>query len=159
MTKSSALPVAPDFSLADQRGTIHTLSAYRGVWVVLYFYPKDDTPGCTIQACDIRDSWDAFLDLGVVVFGVSPDTVESHQEFAKKYMLPFILLADPDKKVIQAYSAWQDHSSLSQLVFGVQRSTVIINPEGLIVEVYKNVDAKTHAVQVLADLKKHLAKG
>lgn len=144
--------VAPDFSLPDQNGKEHTLHEYAGSWVVLYFYPKDDTPGCTTQACDIRDSWAAFSQKGIVVLGISPDTVESHQQFVEKHGLPFTLLADPEKKVLELYEAWQEKISFGKLFFGVQRSTVLIDPEGKIAKVYKRVDPKTHAQKVLKDL-------
>lgn len=154
MKNRSSRVVAPDFTLSDQFGKAHSLRDYRGSWVVLYFYPEDDTPGCTTQACDIRDSWAVFKKKEVVVLGISPDSVESHHQFAKKYELPFTLLADPDKKVIELYETWQEKISLTRVFFGVERSTVIIDPEGKIAKVYKKVNADTHAQLILKDLEK-----
>jgi peroxiredoxin Q/BCP len=143
---------APDFSLLDQDAKEHSLKKYQGKWVVLYFYPKDNTPGCTKQACDIRDDWQTFKDKGVVVLGVSPDSVESHARFAEKHKLPFTLLADPDKEVATLYGAWQEKNMYGVLRWGIQRSSVIINPDGIIAKVYKRVGAKQHAGQVLKAL-------
>jgi peroxiredoxin Q/BCP len=143
---------APLFSLPDQTGKKQTLKDYRGKWVVLYFYPADDTPGCTKQACDIRDSWATFKAKNIVVFGISPDTVESHQTFSEKYTLPFPLLADPEKKVLEDYGAWEQKISFSRILFGIQRSTVIIDPKGKIAKIYKRVQYQTHAEKILQDL-------
>ncbi len=146
--------LAPHFSLKDQNGKTHTLEQYRGQWVFLYFYPEDDTPGCTTEACSIRDNWAAFTKLGAQVFGVSPDTVDSHQNFQKKYELPFLLLADPDKKVLTAYKAWGEKNLYGKIVTGVKRSSVLIDPEGKIAVWYKRVLVKTHVAKVLEDLQK-----
>lgn len=143
---------APVFSLPDQDGKEHRLEDYKGKWVVLYFYPKDDTPGCTKQACDIRDDWQTFKDKGIVVLGVSPDSVESHARFAEKHKLPFTLLADPEKKVVKAYGVWREKVLFGKISLGIVRSSVIINPDGVVAKVYKRVQAKKHAEQVLKAL-------
>ena len=130
---------APAFALKDQEGREHTLSDYRGAWVLLYFYPQDDTPGCTLEACTIRDEFPQFQKIQARVLGVSADSVESHKKFAEKYHLPFTLLADEEKKAVEAY--------------GVRgRTSFLINPEGTIVKVYENVKPEGHAAEVLKDL-------
>lgn len=143
---------APDFTLQDQNGTKHTLSEYRGQWVFLYFYPADDTPLCTTEACSIRDEWSEFSKKGVQVFGISPDDVESHHRFHQKYQLPFTLLADPTKKTMTAYEAWGEKNLYGRLVTGVRRSSVLINPEGNIAAWYPRVQVKKHVSKVLKDL-------
>lgn len=140
---------APDFTLPDQTGAQRSLSEFKGKWVVLYFYPKDQTPGCTIEACSFRDANEALLAKDAVVLGVSADTIESHADFVKKYDLPFILLADPDKKVINQYGAW------GKKMFGVEgilRQTFIIDPKGMIVKKYGRVTPAEHATRIMQDL-------
>jgi peroxiredoxin Q/BCP len=144
--------LAPDFSLPDQDGTIHTLSSYRGKWVLLYFYPQDDTPGCTAEACGIRDEWEKFQKQDVVVLGVSPDAVASHKAFQEKYKLPFTLLADPDKTVLTPYDAWGERNNFGKITQGVKRSSVLINPEGKIIKHYAQVTPESHAKIVLSNL-------
>ena len=144
---------APQFSLADQDGKTHRLSAYKGSWVLLYFYPKDDTPGCTKQACAIRDEFPAFKKLGCVVFGISTDTEKSHKKFEAKYDLPFTLLADPDKKAVEAYGVWAPKKFMGREFLGTLRTSFLINPEGKIVKIYEKVKPEAHAEEVLADLK------
>ena len=112
---------APDFSLPDQDGKIHKLSDYKGKWVLIYFYPKDDTPGCTVEACGIRDNFPKFQNSDLIVLGISKDSVASHKKFAEKYKLPFTLLADEAKEVIQAYDVWQEKSMLGKKYMGVVR--------------------------------------
>lgn len=136
---------APTFALPDQEGTIHSLEQYKGKWVVLYFYPKDDTPGCTKEACNFRDSTEDFKKLGVVILGVSKDSVASHKKFAEKYHLNFPILSDESKKTIVAYNALG--------VLGVKRTTALIDPEGNIKKVYENVNPLIHASQVMSDIK------
>lgn len=144
---------APDFSLQDQYGTTRTLKDYAGKWVVLYFYPKDDTPGCTTEACSFRDAREAIADFGnAAVIGVSKDTVKSHKKFADKYGLNFTLLSDPKAETIQAYGAWQEKSMFGRDYIGIQRMTVIISPDGKIVKEYSKVDPKKHAAEIIADL-------
>ncbi len=144
---------APDFTLADQDGTSHTLSSYRGKWVLLYFYPKDDTPGCTIEACTIRDQFKDFRDIGAVVLGVSTDTVESHKKFAIAYELPFTLLADPTKEVDGAYGVFGERKFMGKTYMGTSRTSFLIRPDGTIAKVYEKVKPEKHAAQVIADLR------
>lgn len=144
---------APDFNLPDQNGRTHKLSDYRGKWLVLYFYPRDDTPGCTKEACAFRDASDAFRRLGVVVVGVSKDSIQSHKKFADRYMLNFRLLSDESKNTIRAYGAWGEKKFLGKTLEGVIRSTVIINPQGEIVKRYDKVTPADHPDRILRDLK------
>lgn len=143
---------APEFSLLDAEGKERRLSEFLGKTVVLYFYPKDDTPGCTVEAGDFRDAMPVLKKQKVVVLGVSPDSVASHARFAEKYQLPFVLLADPEKKVLQLYGAWGERSLYGKKYFGVIRSTVVIDPAGRIQQVYPNVKAGGHVERVLKDL-------
>lgn len=143
---------APDFSLADQDDRIHKLSDYRGKWVVLYFYPKDDTPGCTKEACNFRDFLDTFKEKGVAILGVSKDSVISHKKFAEKYHLNFPILSDESKEVIKAYKAWGKKKFLGREFEGTLRMTYLIDPKGEIGKVYKNVNPTIHASEILKDL-------
>ncbi len=143
---------APDFRLPDATGTEHGLSDYRGRWVVLYFYPADDTPGCTTEACQFRDRHAAIEAAGAVVLGVSPDDPASHARFQAKYDLPFTLLADVDHRVAERYGAWQLKTSYGRSQMGVVRSTFLIDPEGRIARVWPKVKADGHAEEVLAAL-------
>jgi peroxiredoxin Q/BCP len=140
---------APDFSLTSDEGTTVRLSELRGKPVVVYFYPKDDTPGCTAQACGIRDNYDAFGERGAVVLGISPDDERSHVKFKQKYGLPFTLLADPDHKVADAYGVWGERSMYGKKYMGIERSTFVIDPEGNVSRVMRRVKPDTHAQQVL----------
>lgn len=144
--------IAEDFSLADQNGKVHTLSAYRGKWVLLYFYPKDDTPGCTREACGFRDSLAAFEKRNVVVFGVSKDSQASHKKFAQKYHLNFPLLSDENLDMIKAYNAWGEKKFMGRVFDGILRKSYLIDPKGEVVKVYENVNPLVHTAQVLADL-------
>lgn len=145
---------APNFSLQDQNDETKTLADYAGQWVVIYFYPKDDTPGCTTEACNFRDERDAIAEFGnAAVIGVSKDPVASHKKFADKYSLNFTLLSDPDHEVIEAYGAWQEKSMYGRKYMGIQRMTAIINPEGMIVKEYPKVSPAKHAAEIIADLK------
>jgi peroxiredoxin Q/BCP len=140
--------LAPDFHLMDQNGETHNLARYRGQWLVLYFYPKDDTPGCTKEACEFRDDHDRLADMGVVLLGVSTDDIESHQAFAEKYHLPFPLLSDAQGEVAKHYgSLWQ----LGPIRFA-KRHSFIIDPEGRIAHIYRDVSPKTHSDEVIAQL-------
>lgn len=141
---------APDFRLQDQEGRWHTLGEYRGRWVVLYFYPKDNTPGCTKQACGFRDDIFAFRDLNAAVLGVSVQDAASHAEFATEYALPFPLLADPDKKMTTRYGVLTKYLGMVELA---RRDTFIIDPQGRVAKHYVKVDPEGHAKAVLADLK------
>ena len=145
---------APPFSLTDATGNRVSLQDLAGRDVVLYFYPKDDTPGCTKEACGFRDALTELRQLGVEVLGVSPDSGESHARFAEKYRLPFRLLSDPDKKVMEAYGAWGEKTSYGRKTTGVIRSTVWIGPDGRVRRHWARVpDAEKHPVEVLAALK------
>lgn len=146
--------LAPDFTLTDQNGTEHTLSSYRGSWVLVYFYPKDDTPGCTKQACAIRDAWAEFEKLNCVVLGISIDGEKSHKKFEEKYTLPFTLLADIEKTVVNAYGVWAPKKFMGREFLGTLRTSFLINPEGTIVQIYEKVNTETHALMVLTDLEK-----
>ncbi|MDA0270039.1 MAG: thioredoxin-dependent thiol peroxidase [Chloroflexi bacterium] len=143
---------APDFSLTDQDGKIHSLAKYAGKTVVLYFYPKDDTPGCTKEACSFRDNHDAILAKSAVVLGVSADDAESHQAFREKFDLPFPLLVDADKTVATAYGSWGEKEMYGKAVIGMIRSTFVIGPDGKLIKVWKQVQAEGHAEHVLKAL-------
>jgi len=145
---------AIDFSLTDQNGKVHKLSSYRGSWVLLYFYPKDDTPGCTKEACGFRDSLNELKKHNVVVLGVSADSVSSHQKFAQKYNLNFPLLADEKKEVIKVYGAFGKKKFMGKEFEGILRVSFLINPEGDIVKKYDKVKPEIHAGEVLEDIKK-----
>lgn len=142
---------APDFSLVDQDGKLHSLGDYKGKWVVLYFYPKDDTPGCTIEACSLRDARDDIVALGAEVIGVSADEISSHEKFKAKHTLNFTLLSDPNMDAIKAYDAWGKKMFGKE---GILRRTFIINPEGVVVKVYGRVTPLGHGEQVVEELKK-----
>ena len=143
---------APDFQLETDSGESVRLSDFRGKHVVLYFYPKDDTPGCTKEACGIRDAWRDFASRGAVVLGVSPDSVSSHTRFKARYSLPFTLLADPEHKVAELYGAWRKKKIYGKLSLGIIRSTFLIAPDGKIAKVWPKVDPAKHADWVLAEL-------
>ena len=144
---------APDFSLPDQNNKVHSLSDYKNQWVLLYFYPKDDTPGCTKEACAIRDEFPKFKKLNCVVLGVSIDSMKSHEKFIKKYKLPFLLLSDEKKEVVKLYNVWQKKKFMGREYMGILRTSFLINPEGKIVNVYKDVKPESHAEEILEDLK------
>jgi peroxiredoxin Q/BCP len=141
---------APPFRLPDQNGKPVSLADHRGKWVVLYFYPKDNTPGCTTEACEFRDNIFAFRDAGAVILGISVDDVDSHKEFAAGHRLPFTILADSDKQVTRAYGVLHRPLGLMELA---RRETFIVDPQGIIVKRYREVDPSAHSKQVLADLK------
>ena len=145
---------APDFTLYDQNGAAVSLSDYLGKKVVLYFYPKDNTPGCTRQACAFAQAYDAFRQQDVVVIGISKDSVASHLKFAQKFELPFILLADPEKIAIQAYDVWQEKKMCGKVSMGVVRSTYIIDEQGMIEKVMPKAKPDTNAAEILAHLGK-----
>ena len=143
---------APGFTLTSDSGEQISLESLRGKPVVLYFYPRDDTPGCTTQACGIRDAWGEFGERGAVVLGVSPDDEESHRKFKEKYRLPFTLLADPDHQVAEQYGFWVEKSMRGRKYMGVERSTVVVDPDGTVARVFRRVKPEEHAEQVLAAL-------
>jgi thioredoxin-dependent peroxiredoxin len=144
--------LAPDFTLTSDSGEAVTLSSFRGVPVVLYFYPRDDTPGCTAQACGIRDVWGEFESRGAVVIGVSPDSARKHVKFREKYGLPFTLLADEDHAVAEQYGVWVEKSMLGKKYMGIERSTFVIDAEGNIAKIMRKVKPGEHADDVLAAL-------
>ena len=146
---------APDFSLADETGATHSLKDYAGKWVVLYFYPKDDTPGCTVEACSLRDARDDIAALGAEVIGISQDDASSHDKFKAKHSLNFTLLSDPDKEAIESYGSWGKKMFGKE---GILRKTFIIDPQGVVLKVYGRVTPLGHGDQVVADLRALQAK-
>ncbi len=145
--------IAPDFTLPDQNGNPVRLSSFRGKKVVLYFYPKDNTPGCSRQACAFAARYAGFKAQNVAVIGISKDSVASHQKFAEKYELPFILISDPERVAIEAYGVWQEKKNYGKVSMGVVRSTYIINEEGIIEKVMPKVKPDTNAEEILEYLK------
>lgn len=143
---------APSFSLPDQNGKLHTLEEYRGRKVVLYFYPRDNTPGCTKQACGFGELYPQFTEKGAVVIGVSRDTVASHKKFEEKFQLPFTLLSDPELQAIQAYDVWQEKKNYGKVSMGVVRTTYLIDEEGMIAKAFGNVKAAENPAKMLEEL-------
>ena len=143
---------APAFSLPDQNGNIHTLEEYAGKKVILYFYPKDNTPGCTKQACGFGELLPQFTEKGAVVIGVSKDTVASHKKFEEKFNLPFTLLSDPELTAIKAYDVWQEKKNYGKVSMGVVRTTYLINEEGIIEKAFGKVKAADNPTQMLEEL-------
>ncbi len=141
---------APDFSLLDETGQERKLSDYRGKTVLLYFYPKDDTPGCTTEACNFRDDYSSYEKAGVTILGVSPDSVKSHVKFKQKYHLPFTLLADEDHAVCELYDVWKLKKQYGREYYGVARTSYLISADGMIRKVFENVKPAEHSVEVLA---------
>jgi len=142
---------APEFTLPGSNGSSHSLADYKGKWVVLYFYPEDDTPGCTVEACSFRDARDTLAEMGAEIIGISKDEPSSHEKFKEKYSLNFVLLTDTDGEVINKYGAWGKKMFSHE---GILRKTFIINPEGQVVKVYGRVTPVGHGEQVIAELKK-----
>ena len=143
---------APNFELPDQNGTIHTLEEYRGKKVILYFYPKDNTPGCTKQACGFSERYPQFMEKGTVVLGVSRDTVASHKKFEEKYGLVFTLLSDPERKVIEAYDVWKEKKNYGKVSMGVVRTTYLIDENVIIIRANDKVKAAEDAEKMLGEL-------
>lgn len=143
---------APDFELQTDEGETVRLSALRGKPVVLYFYPRDDTPGCTTEACEFRDAYDRFRERGVEILGVSPDTEASHQKFKTKYELPFTLVADPEHEAAEAYGVWKEKRQYGRSYHGVERSTFIIDADGNVARAMRGIKPAGHAAQVLETL-------
>jgi peroxiredoxin Q/BCP len=148
---------APDFNLPDQNGNLHKLEDYKGKWLILYFYPKDDTPGCTKEACNFRDASNDYKKLGVSIIGISKDSIKSHQKFAEKHKLNFPLLADEDGSVIKSYGAWGEKSMFGKKYMGILRNTYLINPDGEIQKEYKGVKPEIHNKEILKDLNEVIA--
>jgi thioredoxin-dependent peroxiredoxin len=142
--------IAPDFNSKDQNGNPVSLSDYKGKKVVLYFYPKDDTPGCTKEACSFRDADDVFNSKGIKVFGVSTDDEKSHQKFISKFQLPFDLLADTDKSIVESYGVWGEKSMYGKKYMGTTRKTFLIGEDGKIAKIFDKVNVEQHADEVLA---------
>jgi peroxiredoxin Q/BCP len=149
---------APNFTLLDQNGVQHSLSDYKGKWVVIYFYPKDMTPGCTVEACNFRDSEARLTAKGIVVLGISADSVKSHEKFAKKYSLPFPLLADEEKKVVNDYKSYGQKKFMGRNYEGIYRNTFLVSPVGEVAKVYEGVKVKGHVDEVLNDLAELMKK-
>ncbi len=147
---------APAFNLPDQDGNKHRLSDYAGKWVLVYFYPKDNTSGCTKEACAIRDDWSDFRKLGAVVLGVSKDSVKSHRNFADKHSLPFTLLSDESTKMIEKYGAWRKKKMAGREYMGIVRISYLVDPKGKVAKVYAKVKPPEHSAEVLADLKESM---
>ena len=144
--------VAPDFTLPDQNGTTHSLSDYRGKKVILYFYPKDNTAGCTKQACNFKELMPQFREKGAVILGVSKDSVASHKRFEEKYGLPFTLLSDEEKTVLQAYDVWKEKKNYGKVSMGVVRTTYLIDENGVIAHAFDKVKAADNPMQMLGEL-------
>jgi len=153
MSTLTAGEKAPDFTANDQQGNAVSLHQFTGKKVVLYFYPKDDTPGCTAEACDFRDNYQSLAAQGIVVLGVSVDDEKSHQKFITKHNLPFTLIADTEKKIVEDYGVWVEKNNFGKKYMGIARKTFLINEEGLITHIIDKVDTKNATAQVLALLK------
>lgn len=152
MRKLSVGDPAPAISSVDQEGKEITLDQYKGKKLVLYFYPKDNTPGCTAESCDLRDHYDQFLQQGFDVIGVSADSETSHQKFIAKYELPFRLISDTDKKVLEDYGAWGEKTNYGKTYMGIIRKTFIIDEEGIIIKIIEKVKTKEHSTQIFNEL-------
>ncbi|MBT3690430.1 thioredoxin-dependent thiol peroxidase [bacterium] len=144
---------APKFNLSDQNGKKHSLLDYKKKWILLYFYPRDNTPGCTKEACTIRDNYNEFKKNKIVVFGVSNDTIEKHKKFAEKFELPFTLLADTEKNLVKSYGVWSKKKFMGKEYFGISRSSFLISPKGIIAKIYEKVKPADHASEILNDIK------
>lgn len=151
MSKLKIGDPAPDFSAPDQDGNMVSLDQFSGKKLVLYFYPKDNTPGCTAEACDLRDNYERFMKEGYEILGVSADSQKSHQNFIKKYDLPFPLLSDVDKKVLEAYGAWGEKKMYGKTYMGVLRKTFVISEKGTIENIIEKVETKQHSKQIFED--------
>ena len=152
MTTLTAGDKAPDFTGKDQDGKKVSLKDFKGKKVVLYFYPKDDTPGCTTQACNLRDNFSVLKEAGIEVIGVSPDSAESHQKFKEKHDLPFILLEDPEKEIINKYEVWGEKVNYGRKYMGLFRTTFLIDEKGIILKVFKKPKTKIHSEEILKAL-------
>src|SRR4029453_17001153 len=159
MSIPEAGDVAPEFALPDESGTIHRLSDQRGRWTILYFYPKDDTPGCTVEACEFRDANETIVDRGADVWGVSPQGAKSKRAFSEKFGLPLTLLADEDHAVADEYGSWVEKQNYGKTYWGVARRTFLIDPNGRVAKVWPKVKPEGHAAEVLAALAEAQAAG
>ena len=152
MTMPAVGDLAPEVELPDESGRIHRLSDQRGRWTILYFYPEDDTPGCTVEACEIRDANESITERGADVWGVSPQGSASHRRFREKFGLPFVLLADEDHKAAEAYATWVEKNNYGKKYWGVQRATFLIDPDGRVAKIFPKVQPKAHDDLVLGAL-------
>ena len=143
---------APAFKAKDQNGNTVSLSDFKGKKVVLYFYPEDDTPTCTVEACNLRDNYAIFKNKGLVVLGVSPDEVKKHKKFGEKYKLPFTLLADPDKKIIDKYGVWGEKNLYGRKYMGLHRTTFLMDENGIIIKIFRKPKSKIHSEEILKAL-------
>ncbi|ACJ32752.1 thioredoxin-dependent thiol peroxidase [Anoxybacillus flavithermus] len=148
---------APDFTLPASNGENVTLSQFRGKYIVLYFYPKDMTPGCTTEACEFRDQYEIFTELGAVVIGISPDSIERHKKFIEKHRLPFLLLADEKQDVAKLYDVWKLKKNFGKEYMGIERSTFLIDPDGQIIKEWRKVKVNGHVEEVLNALKQAIS--
>jgi len=153
MAITSGMP-APEFSLQDESGNLFRLTDFRGKTILLYFYPKDDTPGCTKEACNFRDDYSAYQEAGVTILGISPDTAKSHAKFKSKYELPFTLLADPEHQIASKYGVWGRKKFMGREYDGILRTTFLIGPDSQILKVFENVKPTDHSAEVLAELER-----
>ena len=153
MSKLQTGDQAPEFNLPDQDGKMHAFKDFAGQWVLLYFYPKDDTPGCTTEACSLRDNFPNFKELKVRVFGVSTDSISSHRKFVDKYKLPFTLLSDESKELVKAYDVYKPKKFMGKEFLGTMRESFLIDSKGKIAKVYEDVKPAEHVAKVLIDLK------
>jgi len=144
---------APNFKLSDQNGIIHNLSDYSGKKIILYFYPKDDTPGCTKEACSFRDNYSSFSSAGFEILGISPDNEKSHMKFQEKFQLPFVLLSDQDHKISDLYDVWGPKKFMGNEYEGISRTTYIIDEKGVIIKTFENVKPAEHAEEILTIMK------
>jgi thioredoxin-dependent peroxiredoxin len=152
MTNLKVGDIAPDFNGVDQEGRKVTLKDFNGKKLILYFYPKDDTPGCTAEACNLRDNYDPLMKKGFKIVGVSADSEESHKKFISKYVLPFPLLADKDKKIINDYGVWGEKNLYGKISMGIIRTTFIISEKGFIEKIFRKVDTKNHTEQIIKEM-------
>ncbi len=145
---------APNFDLPDEDNKHYQLTDFSGKWLLIYFYPKDDTPGCTVEACTFRDAQEQFNQMDANIVGISCDSVASHKKFAQKHALPFVLLSDTEKKTVSDYGVWQKKKFMGREFMGIVRSSFLIAPEGLVQKIYEKVNPLTHTKEVLTDIQK-----
>jgi peroxiredoxin Q/BCP len=152
MSTPQAGDLAPEIALSDETGTIHRLADQRGRWTIVYFYPKDDTPGCTVEACEFRDANDTIVERGADVWGISPQGAASKRSFREKFQLPFVLLADEKHEVAEAYGSWVEKQNYGKTYWGTARTTFLVDPDGRIAHAWPKVKPEGHAADVLATL-------
>ena len=152
MSTPQAGDLAPEIALPDETGTLHRLADQRGRWTIVYFYPKDDTPGCTVEACEFRDANDTIVERGADVWGISPQSAKSKRSFREKFQLPFVLLADEQHEVAEAYGSWVEKQNYGKTYWGTARTTFLVDPDGRIAHAWAKVKPEGHAADVLATL-------